>query len=78
MVNNAFADCFIEACLSTIGGSDIEHNKYCGKVSTIMKALTRKDGDLLSHSDKIDESKSEIENTSLHHHVAPRCSSEKM
>ena len=34
-----------------------------------MRALTSKDGDLLSHFDKIDESEAEIENTSLHHHL---------
>ena len=34
-----------------------------------MRALTSKDGDYLSHFDKIDESKAEIENTSLHHHL---------
>ena len=55
LVNNAFAYCFKEARSSTTGGSDIEHNKYLGQVSTIMEALTSKDGDLLSHFDKIDE-----------------------
>ena len=67
LVKNAFAYCFKEARLSTTGGSDIEHNKYVGEVSTILRALTSKDGDLLAHFDKIDESESEIENTSLHH-----------
>ena len=33
-----------------------------------MKSLTSKDGDLLSHFDKIDESEAEIGITSLHHH----------
>ena len=33
-----------------------------------MRALTSRDGDLLPHFDKIDESESETENTSLHHH----------
>ena len=35
LVNNAFAHCFKEARLSTTGGSHIEHNNYCGQVSTI-------------------------------------------
>ena len=65
--NNAFAFCFKECRLSTTGGSDIEHNFYGGQVSSIMTALTSKDGGLLSHFDKIDESEAEIENTSPHH-----------
>ena len=67
LVNNAFAYCFREATLATTGGSDNEHNIYVGQVSTIMRALTSKDGYLLSHFDKNDESEGEIENTSLHH-----------
>ena len=60
LVNNAFAYCFKEARLSTTGGSDIEHKKYCGQVSTIMRALTNKDGDLLSRFDKNIETQAEI------------------
>ena len=48
-------------------GVDIEHNKYVGQVSTFMRALTSKDGDILSHFDKIDESQAQIHNTSLEH-----------
>ena len=69
LVNNAFAYCFNEARLSTTGGSDIEHNKYVGQESTFLRALTSKDGGLLSHFDKIDEFQAEIENTSLRHHL---------
>ena len=69
MVKNAFAFCFKEARLSAKGGSDLEHNQYVGQISTIMRALTGEDGDLLSHFDKIDESEVEVENTSLHHHL---------
>ena len=68
-VNNAFGYCFREANLSLTGGSDIKHNNYVGQVSTIMRALTSKDGGLISGFDKIDESEAEIENTSLHHHL---------
>ena len=68
LVNKAFADCFKEARLATTGGSDKQHNKYVGQVSTNMRALTSKDRGLLSHFDKIDESEVEIEETSLHHH----------
>ena len=69
LVNNALAYCFEEAHLNTTGGSDIELNKYVGQVSTIMRALTGKDRELLCHFDKIDESKAEIESTALHHHL---------
>ena len=69
MINNAFTYCFGETRLSTTGGSDIEHNNYVGEVSTIMRALTSKYGDLLFHSDKIDESEAENENTSPNHHL---------
>ena len=55
LVNNAFAFCFKEACLSTSLGSDIEINKFFGQISTIMRAITNKDGDLLSQFDNIKE-----------------------
>ena len=46
--NNAFAFCFKEARLSTNIGSDIEYNKFCGQVSTIMKLTSNKNDDILS------------------------------
>ena len=55
LVNNGFAYCFKEARLSTSLGSDIEINKFCGQVSTIMRAISNKDGDLLSQFDNINE-----------------------
>ena len=55
MVNNGFAFCFKEARLSTSLGSDIEINKFCGQVSTIMRAISNKDGDLVSQFDNINE-----------------------
>ena len=64
-MKNAFAYCFEEARLTTTGGSDIEHNKYVGQVSTIMRALTSWDGDLKSHFDKINVSQAEMETSSL-------------
>ena len=67
LVNNALAYCFKEARLSTTGGSDIEHNKYVDQISTIMRALTSKVGDLLSHFDKNDESQAEKGNSLLKH-----------
>ena len=56
LINNALAYCFKEARLSTTGGSDLEHNKYVGQASTIMRLLTSKDSDLSSCFDKSCES----------------------
>ena len=44
-----------EARLSTTLGSDIETNIFCGQVSTVMRVISIKDGDLLSQFDNIDE-----------------------
>ena len=55
LVNNGYAFCFKEARLSTTIGSDIEHNKFCGQISTIMKVVSNKDDDLLSQFGKINE-----------------------
>ena len=67
LVNNFFAQCFEKTRLSTMRSSDIEHNKYVGQISTIMRALTSEDADLLSHFDKVDQSQAQIEDTSLKH-----------
>ena len=55
LVNNGFVFCFKEARLSTTIGSDIEHNNFCGQVSTIMKVISKEDGDLLSQFDNSNE-----------------------
>ena len=55
LVNNGFAFCFKEARLSTTIGSDIEINKFCGQVSTIMRVISNKDRGLLSQFDNINE-----------------------
>ena len=55
LINNGFAFCFKEGRLSTTIGSDIEINKFCGQVSTIMRAISNKDGDLLSQFDNFNE-----------------------
>ena len=55
LVNNGFAFCFKEARLSTTLGSDIEINKFCGQIPTIMRAISNKEGDLLSQFDNINE-----------------------
>ena len=44
-----------EAPLSTTLGSDIEHNKFCGQVSTVMKVISNKDDDLLFQFGNINE-----------------------
>ena len=45
LVNNALAYIFQEGRISTSAGTEIEHNKNLGNVSTIMRLLTQKDGD---------------------------------
>ena len=55
LVNNGYAFCFKEARLGTNIGSDIEHNKFCGQVSTIMRVISNKDDDLLSQFGNIKE-----------------------
>ena len=55
LVNIGFAYCFKEARLITSIGGDIESNNSCGQVSTIMRAISNKDGDLISQFDNIIE-----------------------
>ena len=63
LMNNAFAYTFKQARLATTGGAHIEENIFVGNMSTIMRALTSKDGVLLSYFEKIKEN--EINITSL-------------
>ena len=62
LVNNGFAYCFKEARLTTSIGGDIEINKFCGQVSTIMRAISNKDGDFLSQFDNINENDIQVLN----------------
>ena len=55
LVNIEYAFCFKEAPLSSTFGSDIEINKFRGQISTIMRVISNKDGDLLSQFDNINE-----------------------
>ena len=55
LVDNAFEFCFKEARLTTSIGGDIEINKFCGPISTIMRVKSIKDGHLLSQFDNINE-----------------------
>ena len=67
MTNNPFAFWFKEGRLFTMSGGDLEHNKYFGQISTIMKAITSKDGDLLSQLDNNNEGNgnADFDSTSL-------------
>ena len=65
LVNNAFAYTIHDARISTSAGVEIEQNKYVGPISTIMRLVTQKDGDLSTYFDIIDESEGEINNSSL-------------
>ena len=53
--------------MGTTGLSDPEYIKYVGNVSTFLRGITSKDGDLLSNVDEIFETQAEINNTSLKH-----------
>ena len=55
LVNNGFAYCFRKARSTTSIGGDFDINKFCGQVSNIMRAISTKDGDLLSQFDIINE-----------------------
>ena len=67
MVNNGLSYIFQEGRLSTSAGTEIELNKNLGNVSTIMRILTQKDGDLSSYFDKMDEREAGIANSTLKH-----------
>ena len=54
LTNNGFAYAFQEARLST-STTNLEYNKYCGQISTIMRVISSRDGDLLSQFDNINE-----------------------
>ena len=54
LTNNGLAYAFQEARLTTLT-TDLEHNKYCGQISTIMRLVSSRDGDLLSQFDNINE-----------------------
>ena len=73
LTNNAFAYVFQEARLST-STTDLEHNEYLGQISSVMRVISSRDGDLLSQFDKINEEiganeaaiSDNIRSTSLH------------
>ena len=51
---------FKEARLGTTTSSDIETNKICGQIYTFMKAISKKDGDLLSQFDNNKENRFQL------------------
>ena len=65
LVNNAFACTIHDARISTSAGVEIEQNKYVGPISTIVRIVTQKDGDLSTYFDIFGESEDEINNSSL-------------
>ena len=65
LINNAFAYTIHDVTISTSAGVEIEQNKYVGPISTIMRLVTQKDGDLSTYFDKIDESENAINDSSL-------------
>ena len=65
LVNNAFAYTIHDARISTSSGVEIEQNKFVGPISTIMRLVTQKEGDLSTYFDIIDETEDEINSSSL-------------
>ena len=67
LVRNGLAHIFKEGRLSTSAGTKTEHNKHKGPVSTLMRLLTKKDGDRSSYFGKFDEREAGIANSTLKH-----------
>ena len=65
LVNNAFAYTIHDARISTSTGVEIEQNKYVGPISTLMRLVTQKDGDLTTFFDIINEKEDGILDSSL-------------
>ena len=67
LTNNGLAYVFQEAVLATTSGSSLEHNKFVGQISILIRVLTSKDGDLFSQFDNINESNTDadFDSTSL-------------
>ena len=55
LTNNGSAYVFKEARLRTTSGSDVEHIKFVGQISSIVRCLTNKDCELLSQFDDNNE-----------------------
>ena len=59
ITNKGLAYVFEEAVWGTTSGSNLYYNKFEGQISTIMRVLTSKDGDLLSQFDIINKCKTD-------------------
>ena len=64
-VSTAFAYTFHDARISTSSGTEIEQNKCVEPISTNMRLLTKRDGDLSTTFDIIGGSEAAINNSSL-------------
>ena len=64
LVNNAFAYKVHDARISTSSGVENERNKIVGPISTKMRLVTKKDGDLSTYFDITDESEDGIDRSS--------------
>ena len=62
LVKNAFAYTLDDARLSISSGVEIEQNIFAGPISTLMRLVTQKDGDLSTYFDRIDANESGIDN----------------
>ena len=65
LVNNAIAFTLQEARISTSAATDIEQSKNVGVISTNMRLLKKRDGDLSAYFDISDESENGIIKSSL-------------
>ena len=64
-VNKVFAYTLNDARISTSCGVEMEQNNYLGPISTIMRLVTQKDGDISTYFDRIDENETGINSSSL-------------
>ena len=67
LTNNGLAYVFQEAVLATTSGSNLEHNKFVGQTSSVIRVLPSKDGDSLSQFDNINQgnTNADFDSTSL-------------
>ena len=65
LVKNGLAYCFKEPVFSTTRGMELEHTKFVGQVSTIMRSLTIKNGDLLSYLENTNEEDTKITHSTI-------------
>ena len=61
LLNDAFAYTIHDARISSSLGVEIGQNKFVGPISTIMRLVAKKDGDLSTYFDIIDEKEDQID-----------------